>query len=335
MTKKNILVTGGAGFIGSSFVDIATNKYHKIIVIDKLTYSGNINNLSWIDGFDTQNQFYKADIADKELISKILTAHKIDWVVNFAAESHVDNSINNPSPFIETNIVGTYNLLEASKNYFLDLEGTKKEGFRFLHISTDEVFGELGETGKFSENSIYEPSSPYSASKAASDHLVRAWHRTFNLPILITNCSNNYGPRQHNEKLIPTIISKALNEQEIPIYGDGKNVRDWIFVDDHNLAVLKILESGKIGETYCIGVNNEKNNNEIVNIICSKLDQIKPRNNGQTYNKLIKYVADRAGHDRRYAIDSSKIEKELNFSASILFEDAITKTINYYLNNKS
>ena len=326
---KNIFVTGGAGFIGSSFVQMAIRKGHRVIVLDKLAYSGDLKNLEWIAGFDLEKDFFTGDIGDKILVEELLHKHKIDWIVNFAAESHVDNSINNPDPFIQTNIVGTYNLLNCAKDYYASLDD--KENFCFLHISTDEVFGELGDSGKFSENSRYEPSSPYSMSKAASDHMVRSWHRTYGLPILITNCSNNYGPRQHQEKLIPTIINNAVAEKKLPIYGNGKNIRDWIFVDDHNLAVLLVLEKGVIGETYLIGVDNEKTNNEIVNIICEKLDEIKPRENGQSYKLLIEYVKDRQGHDLRYAIDSSKIERELGFKAKYDFSQGLAETINFYL----
>ena len=328
--KKNILVTGGAGFIGSSFVNLAIKQNHRVIVMDKLTYSGSLENLQWIEGFSIKDDFLQCDIADRNQIKEILKEHQIDWVVNFAAETHVDNSINDPTPFIESNIVGTYNLLQEVKNYYEKLSSIKKENFRFLHISTDEVFGELGDVGKFSENSKYDPSSPYSSSKAASDHLVRAWHRTYELPILITNCSNNFGERQHTEKLIPTLISKALLEKNLPIYGDGKNIRDWIYVDDHNRAVLLVLEKGKIGNTYLIGVSNEKTNNEIVQIICKKLDEMFPRKNKKSYKELITYVKDRKGHDKRYAIDSTKIRTELGFEKKYSFEEALEKTINFY-----
>ncbi len=325
---KNLLVTGGAGFIGSSFVNLAVGAGYKVVVIDKLTYSGNLENLRWIKGFSIKNDFFQADIADRKQVREILQKYQIDWLVNFAAETHVDNSINDPSPFVESNIIGTFSLLEEARGYYEKLE--KKEDFRFLHISTDEVFGELGETGKFSEESSYEPSSPYSSSKAASDHLVRAWHKTYKLPILITNCSNNFGERQHTEKLIPTLISKAFLQERLPIYGDGKNIRDWIYVDDHNRAVLLVLEKGKIGDTYLIGVNNEKTNNEIVHIICQKLDSLYPRKNGKPYKDLIIYVEDRKGHDRRYAIDSSKIRDELGFVEQNSFEESLEKTINFY-----
>lgn len=327
--KKNILVTGGAGFIGSSFVNLAINHNHQIYILDKLTYSGNLNNLTWIDNFDIKKDFYQGDIADTKLVANILQKHQIDWVVNFAAETHVDNSINNPKPFINSNIVGTYSLLDSCLSYYNNLSNIQKKQFRFLHISTDEVYGELGPSGKFTEDSNYTPNSPYSASKAASDHLVRAWHRTYGLPILITNCSNNYGPRQHTEKLIPTIITKALKNENIPIYGDGNNIRDWIYVDDHNRAVLLILAKGKIGDTYLIGVNNEKNNNQIAHIICETLDKLSPAKN--TYKNLITYVKDRKGHDRRYAIDNSKITKELGFKAKYNFTKAIETTIKWYL----
>ena len=330
--KQEILVTGGAGFIGSSFVNLATEHGYKVIVIDKLTYSGNKENLAWIKDFDLENDFYQADIGDKEILAEIFSKYQISKIINFAAESHVDNSINDPSPFIQSNILGTFELLQASRRYFEKLSSEQKSEFRFLHISTDEVFGELEETGKFREDSNYQPNSPYSASKAASDHLVRAWHQTYKLPILITNCSNNYGPRQHQEKLIPTIIANAINGKDIPIYGDGKNVRDWIFVDDHNLAVLNVLENATIGQTYCLGVNNEKNNNQIVHLICERLDKLKPLADSRKYSEQIKYVEDRKGHDKRYAIDSSKIEQELDFKPKYNFEQAIDLTIKWYLN---
>jgi dTDP-glucose 4,6-dehydratase len=316
------LVTGGAGFIGSSFVAQQVNKGKKIIVLDKLTYAGKKENLSWIDS--NNYKLIVGDINDKTLLSQIFNEYKIDKLVHFAAESHVDNSIKNPDEFVTTNINGTHCLLQASIKEF-----QKNPNFHFHHISTDEVFGDLELDGedKFTESTPYNPSSPYSASKAASDHLVRSYHRTYNLPITISNCSNNYGPRQHSEKLIPTIIRKALAGEDIPIYGDGKNIRDWIHVDDHNRAVDLILEKGEIGGTYCIGGNCELSNNQVVHKICEILDKIVPNTNGISYSSQIRFVEDRKGHDRRYAIDANKIEKELNHKNIISFEAGIKELI--------
>lgn len=320
----NLLVTGGAGFIGSSFMGQQVRKGNKVIVLDKLTYAGKKENLTWIE--EGKYKLIIGDILDEPLLKKIMDEHDIDKIIHFAAESHVDNSIKNPDTFIQTNINGTHSLLKISLQ-----QNVKKPNFHFHHVSTDEVFGDLPLEGnkRFTEETPYNPSSPYSASKAASDHLVRAYNKTYNLPITISNCSNNYGPRQHNEKLIPTIIRKAIAGEDIGIYGDGKNVRDWIHVDDHNRAVDLILEKGKIGATYCIGGNNELNNNNIVNKICEILDKIKPKSNRNSYKNQITYIKDRAGHDRRYAIDGSKIENELGFKNQISFEkglrDLITK----------
>ena len=320
------LVTGGAGFIGSSFVNQQIQKNHQIIVLDKLTYAGKKENLSWIKS--NNYQLIRGDINDFNLVSKIFSDYKIDKLIHFAAESHVDNSIKDPDAFINTNINGTHNLLKISLQEF-----NKNNNFHFHHISTDEVFGdlELNSTEKFSENTPYNPSSPYSASKAASDHLVRAYNKTYNLPITISNCSNNYGPRQHSEKLIPTIIKKAINNESIPIYGDGKNVRDWIHVDDHNRAVDLIIEKGKIGQTYLIGGNCELDNNQVVKIICTILDKVKPKADNRSYQTQIKYVTDRKGHDRRYAINDSKIVKELNYQPKFSFEQGILELIKEYI----
>ena len=320
------LVTGGAGFIGSSFVNQQIQKNHQIIVLDKLTYAGKKENLSWIKS--NNYQLIRGDINDFNLVSKIFSDYKIDKLIHFAAESHVDNSIKDPDAFINTNINGTHNLLKISLQEF-----NKNNNFHFHHISTDEVFGdlELNSTEKFSENTPYNPSSPYSASKAASDHLVRAYNKTYNLPITISNCSNNYGPRQHSEKLIPTIIKKAINNEPIPIYGDGKNVRDWIHVDDHNRAVDLIIEKGKIGQTYLIGGNCELDNNQVVKIICTILDKVKPKADNSSYQTQIKYVTDRKGHDRRYAINDSKIVKELNYQPKFSFEQGILELIKEYI----
>jgi len=320
------LVTGGAGFIGSSFVNQQIQKNHQIIVLDKLTYAGKKENLSWIKS--NNYQLIRGDINDFNLVSKIFSDYKIDKLIHFAAESHVDNSIKDPDAFINTNINGTHNLLKISLQEF-----NKNNNFHFHHISTDEVFGdlELNSTEKFSENTPYNPSSPYSASKAASDHLVRAYNKTYNLPITISNCSNNYGPRQHSEKLIPTIIKKAINNEPIQIYGDGKNVRDWIHVDDHNRAVDLIIEKGKIGQTYLIGGNCELDNNQVVKIICTILDKVKPKADNSSYQTQIKYVTDRKGHDRRYAINDSKIVKELNYQPKFTFEQGILELIKEYI----
>ena len=322
--SQTFLVTGGAGFIGSSFVGQQIQKGHKIIVLDKLTYAGKRENLSWIDS--NNYKLIVGDINDQNLVTEIFNNHKIDKIIHFAAESHVDNSIKNPDAFVQTNINGTHNLLKIALKEF-----QKNAKFHFHHVSTDEVFGDLplNTQDKFTEDTPYNPSSPYSASKAASDHLVRAYHKTYNLPITISNCSNNYGPRQHQEKLIPTIIRKALNNEEIPIYGDGKNVRDWIHVDDHNLAVDLILEKGKIGQTYLIGGNNELDNNQVVTIICGILDQLQPKADKNSYQKQIKYVRDRKGHDLRYAIDDTKIVKELGFQRKFNFESGLKELVLY------
>ena len=328
---KTILVTGGYGFIGSCFVLREIAAGNKIINLDKLTYAANLKNLTEIEKNPYYN-FYKGDICNNEIVAKIFAENEIDWVVNFAAESHVDNSIEKPAEFIETNIFGVYNLLQNSLNYWKNLEDTKKRNFRFLHVSTDEVYGSLElDSPKFSEATKYDPSSPYSASKAASDHLVNAWHVTYGLPCIITNCSNNFGQRQHSEKLIPKIISNCLHEKPIPIYGNGENIRDWIFVADHCAGIKLALEKGKAGESYCFGGNAEKTNNQIVNLICEKMDILRPRKNGESYKKLVNYVKDRAGHDKRYAIDDSKAKKELGYVQSETFEKRIEETIGFYL----
>ena len=325
---KTILVTGGYGFIGSCFVLQELAAGNKVINLDKLTYAADKANLK--DAEKNKNyKFYKGDICDKKLVKKILNKEQPDWVVNFAAESHVDNSIEKPAEFIQTNILGVYNLLQNSLEYWKVLEQNKKNNFRFLQISTDEVFGSLGDTGKFTEETKYDPSSPYSSSKAGGDHLALAWFKTFGLPVILTNCSNNFGPRQHREKLIPKIISNCLNEKPVPIYGDGKNVRDWIFVEDHCAGIKLALEKGKLGESYCFGGNCEKNNNEIVNSICEKLDKITPRKAG-SYKQLITYVTDRLGHDKRYAIDDSKAKNALGYKQSKSFDDRILETISFY-----
>jgi dTDP-glucose 4,6-dehydratase len=321
-----LLVTGHLGFIGSHFAIDAISAGKKVIGLDNATYAANTQNVKEIEN-SPNYLFVKGDIANKALVEGLFANHKIDAAINFAAESHVDNSISSPQQFIQTNINGVFNLLECARGYF---EKSKNENFRFLHVSTDEVYGSLDETGKFSESSPYMPNSPYSASKAASDHLVRAWFETYKLPTITTNCSNNFGPHQHSEKLIPTIIRSCLNNKPIPIYGDGKNIRDWIYVKDHNIGINLALEKGRIGQTYCLGTNNERTNLEVVNSICQILDEIKPLKNG-SYKKLISFVKDRKGHDKRYAIDSTKARKELGFNPKGSFEENLTKTIKWYL----
>ena len=335
--KKTILVTGGAGFIGSALVrHIVSETIHKVVNIDKLSYSGNLESLELIKDSNSYI-FEKVDICDQKKISNVFKKYKPDLVIHLAAESHVDRSIDSPREFIETNIVGTYNLLEESKRYWQKLKDIKKEDFRFLHVSTDEVYGDL-KTSKnlFSEKTAYNPSSPYSASKASSDHLVRAWHRTYNLPILITNCSNNYGPFQFPEKLIPHMILNALSLKELPVYGDGSQIRDWLFVDDHVRALLNVGFNGKIGETYNIGGSNEIQNIEVVQKICRILDELVPIENEvlNSYSDLITYVKDRPGHDLRYAIDSKKIKNELGWTPNENFDSGMKKTVSWYLNNK-
>ncbi len=330
---KRIIVTGGAGFIGSAFIRriIATTDW-QVLNIDKLTYAGNMETLASIA--DSPNyQFIRGDICDRRLVDKILTDFRPDGLIHFAAESHVDRSINEPAPFISTNILGTYTLLESVRIYLETAGPNIKNSFRFHQISTDEVFGSLGDNGFFSEDSSYRPNSPYSASKAASDHLARAWQKTYRLPLVITNCSNNYGPFQHPEKLIPLIIFNALQEKPLPIYGDGQNVRDWLFVEDHVDAVLTVFESGKIGETYNVGGDCEKKNIEVVTKICDMLDVKRPRTAGRKYRELIKFVADRPGHDFRYAMSCTKIKGELGWRPRENFERGIEKTLDWYISN--
>lgn len=330
--NKNIFVTGGAGFIGSAVIRMLIRETEiNVINIDKLTYAGHLENLYSIK--DLNRYFFeKADICNSLRIKELFDLYQPDAVIHLAAESHVDRSIDGSSDFIRTNINGTYNLLENSKKYWNNLGEEPKKTFRFLHVSTDEVYGELGKVGYFRETTPYDPRSPYSASKASSDHLVRAWYHTYNLPILITNCSNNYGPYQFPEKLIPVAILKALQGEEIPVYGTGENVRDWLFVDDHVKALLKVLNEGQVGDTYNIGGHNEKKNIEVVHTICSILDDLKPKENG-SYQDQIAFVSDRPGHDFRYAIDASKIENELGWRPEETFESGIKKTVKWYLNN--
>ncbi len=332
--QKNILVTGGAGFIGSNFVPyfLGNNSDVKIINLDALTYAGELTNLDELK--ENQNYtFIEGDICDEELVDSIFKEYKINGIIHFAAESHVDNSITSPRSFIKTNIEGTFVLLEAARKYWLydDVANVYKRA-RFHHISTDEVYGSLGAEGLFTEETAYAPNSPYSASKASSDFLVRSYHHTYGLNVVTSNCSNNYGPKQHDEKLIPTIIRKALKGGDIPIYGDGKNVRDWLYVLDHCKGIVKVFKNGISGETYNIGGGNEYNNLDIANLICDYLDEIIPKKNGETYKDQITFVKDRLGHDFRYAIDATKIETKLGWKAEENFKTGIEKTIEWYLN---
>ena len=328
-----ILVTGGAGFIGSALVrHLIQNTSHQVLNLDKLTYAGNLASLEDVSGSERYS-FDQADICDREALDRILSQFQPDAVMHLAAESHVDRSIDGPAAFVETNVVGTYTLLEACRAFWSGLEGSKRDAFRFHHISTDEVFGDLeGSDSLFTENTPYAPSSPYSASKASSDHFVRAWGRTYGLPILMTNCSNNYGPYHFPEKLIPLVIINALHGKPLPVYGNGQQVRDWLFVEDHARALLKVLEEGAVGETYNIGGHNERTNLEVVKAICTLLDQLAPR--GAPHSDLIAFVADRPGHDLRYAIDASKIERELGWIPEETFESGLRKTVEWYLANK-
>ena len=329
---KKCLVTGGCGFIGSNYIPTILDREEDlhIVNLDKLTYAGNIQNLN---GISSNNlTIVKGDICDVDLVNSLFEKHQFDTVVHFAAESHVDRSIEGPAEFIQTNVVGTLNLLEQSRIF---INKTNNDNFRFLHVSTDEVYGSLGDDGKFLETTPYDPSSPYSASKAGSDHLVRAWNRTFGLPTLITNCSNNYGSYQFPEKLVPLMIINCLQGNPLPVYGKGENVRDWLFVGDHCDAIHTVLAKGEMGETYNIGGNNEIKNIDVVTIICSLLDEISPRENGSSYSDLITFVKDRPGHDFRYAIDAGKIRNDLGWSPNESFETGIRKTIHWYLDNQN
>jgi dTDP-glucose 4,6-dehydratase len=327
-------VTGAAGFIGSAFARIALQKDYKVVVVDALTYAGHRENLEGLLK-PGQCEVIEGDIRDFSLIDGLFIQHQFDGVLNFAAESHVDNSISGPKAFVETNIIGTFNLLEVSRKHWTAYLAEKKRSFRFLHVSTDEVFGELGPTGKFSETTAYSPNSPYSASKAGSDHLVRAWHHTYGLPTLTTNCSNNYGPRQFPEKLIPLMINNALQGKSLPVYGNGMNIRDWIHVEDHSRGIMLAFEKGTPGETYCFGGNSERNNIDVVKAICSCLDRLAPRPDGKAHESGIQFVTDRAGHDFRYAIDDSKAERELGFRREFAqFEQGLEQTVKWYLSNK-
>jgi dTDP-glucose 4,6-dehydratase len=333
-SNTRILVAGGAGFIGSNFVlDWVAQCKDAVVNLDLLTYAGNLESVASLE-FSDQHHFVHGDIHDRELIDGLLSEHRPRAIVNFAAESHVDRSIHGPEDFIQTNIVGTFRLLEAVRAYWSTLPEPDKSNFRFLHVSTDEVYGSLGKDDPpFAETNRYEPNSPYSASKAASDHLVRAWHHTYGLPVLTTNCSNNYGPYHFPEKLIPLMIVNALAGKPLPIYGDGQQIRDWLYVKDHCSAIRRVLEAGRPGETYNIGGWNEKPNIEIVQTICALLDELRPRPDGKSYVTQIQFVADRPGHDRRYAIDARKIEQELGWRPAETFESGIRKTVQWYLDN--
>lgn len=330
-----LLVTGGAGFIGSAVCRhlIVTGRA-TVVNIDKLTYAANLASLESI-AESPRYTFHKLDICDKESVEEVLTREQPDGILHLAAESHVDRSIMGPSAFINTNIVGTYTLLETARSYWEKLRGSRKEHFRFLHVSTDEVFGSLGHEGAFTEMSRYDPSSPYSASKAASDHLAMAWYRTYGLPVVLSNCSNNYGPFHFPEKLIPLIITNALLGQPLPVYGQGDNVRDWLYVDDHARALLAILEQGRVGHSYNVGGRSEMTNIAVVHTICDQLDRVKPRSDGSSHRSAVNFVIDRPGHDFRYAINPQKIESEIGWRAEECFESGLEKTIDWYLKNEA
>ena len=329
-----ILVTGGAGFIGANFVlDWLGGSPEGVVNLDKLTYAGNLHNLASVQG-DARHVFVQGDIGDSALVAQLLAEHRPRAIVNFAAESHVDRSIHGPEDFIQTNVLGSFRLLEAARHYWQALPAIEKEAFRFLHVSTDEVYGTLApDAPAFTEQHNCEPNSPYSASKAASDHLVRAWHHTYGLPVLTTNCSNNYGPYHFPEKLIPLMIVNALAGKSLPVYGDGMQIRDWLYVKDHCSAIRRVLEAGRLGETYNVGGWNEKPNIDIVHTVCALLDELRPRADGQSYRTQITYVKDRPGHDRRYAIDARKIEAELGWRPLETFDTGIRKTVQWYLQN--
>ena len=330
---KTVIVTGGAGFIGGNFVHfLIKNTDVRIVNLDNLTYAGNLDTLAALRD-DPRHIFVRGDIRDAELVGQLLADYAADAVVNFAAESHVDRSIDGPAEFIETNIVGTFNLLDCSRRHWSGLEDGRRAGFRFLHVSTDEVYGSLGATGLFTETTPYAPNSPYSASKASSDHLVRAWFHTYGLPVLTTNCSNNYGPYQFPEKLIPLMILKAQRGEALPIYGDGANIRDWLYVEDHCRAIWRVLEAGIPGEVYNVGGNSEKTNLEVVDTLCGLLDELIPESAHRPHSRLKTYVADRPGHDRRYAIDSSKLQRELGWEPLETFDSGLQRTVRWYLEN--
>jgi len=329
-----IVVTGGAGFIGSAVIrHLIRQTTHEVVNVDALTYAGNLANVEEVSS-DPRYQFAQMDICDAAAVRQLFEHHRPDRIMHLAAESHVDRSIDGPAAFIQTNVVGTYTLLEAARSHWSTLTGSARDQFRFLHVSTDEVYGSLGDAGLFTEETPYDPSSPYSASKAASDHLVRAWQRTFGLPTLVTNCSNNYGPYQFPEKLIPVIIQNALAGKPLPIYGQGKNVRDWLYVDDHARALCLVLDRGEIGRTYNIGGCNERQNIEVVRTICSLLDELRPDSGHAPHAQLMQFVADRPGHDQRYAIDASRIRDELGWVPVETFETGLRKTVAWYLENQ-
>jgi dTDP-glucose 4,6-dehydratase len=329
------LVTGGAGFIGGNFVLEARQRgLARIINLDVLTYAGNRDTLAALDG-DADHVFVHGDIGDRALVSRLLTEHGVDAVINFAAESHVDRSIDGPAAFIQTNVVGTLALLEATRDYWKALPAERAAAFRFLHVSTDEVYGSLGETGYFTEDTPFAPNSPYSASKASSDHLVRAFHHTYGLPVLTTNCSNNYGPFQFPEKLIPLMIQKLVKGEPLPVYGDGSNIRDWLFVGDHCAAIRDVLASGRVGETYNVGGDAERRNIDVVHALCDALDARLPRADGQSRRVQITFVKDRPGHDKRYAIDASKLKRELGWAPTLSFEQGLARTVDWYLANEA
>ena len=329
-----ILVTGGCGFIGSALVRYLINEtQHSVCNVDKLTYAGNPSSVAPA-ATDSRYAFRQADICDAAEMAKIMAEYRPDAVMHLAAETHVDRSIDAPAQFLETNIIGTYTLLETALKYWLGLSTDARKRFRVHHISTDEVFGSLGPEGLFQETTPYAPNSPYSASKASSDHLVRAWHHTFGLPVVLTNCSNNYGPYQFPEKLIPLVTLNAIDEKPLPVYGQGANVRDWLFVDDHVKALFLVVQKGKVGETYNIGGRSERKNIEVVREMCRVLDRLRPRPNGKPHDDLIAFVADRPGHNLRYAIDSSKIERELGWKPSVTFEEGLEITVRWYLENR-
>ena len=331
---KTYIVTGGAGFIGSAVVRMIIESSDDIVVnIDKLTYAGNLDSLQPVAD-NSRYHFVHADICDSKAMAEVFASYQPDAIMHLAAESHVDRSIDGPGDFIQTNIVGSYTLLEAARDYWNGLQAEKKEAFRFHHVSTDEVYGSLDDEGMFLETTPYDPSSPYSASKASSDHLVRAWHRTFGLPVVLTNCSNNYGPYQYPEKLIPLVLQKARAGEALPIYGTGENIRDWLYVDDHARALILVMKQGSAGETYNIGGHNEVTNIDVVRTLCAILDDRDPAKDGKPYAELITYVTDRPGHDMRYAIDASKIQRELGWVPVETFETGLAKTVDWYLNNQ-
>jgi dTDP-glucose 4,6-dehydratase len=329
-----LLVTGGAGFIGVNFVRQAVADGLRVINLDALTYAGNLQSLVDLDG-DARHRFVRGDIGDRALVASLLAEHRPDAIVNFAAESHVDRSIDGPAAFVQTNVVGTLGLLECARDHWRTLDDAGKAAFRFLHVSTDEVYGSLGDEGKFTETTPYAPNSPYSASKAASDHLVRAFHHTYGLPTLTTNCSNNYGPYQFPEKLIPLMIAKALAGEPLPVYGDGRNVRDWLYVGDHGAAIRAVLARGRPGEVYNVGGDAERENIDVVRTLCELVDARRPRLDGTRREAQITYVKDRPGHDRRYAIDASKLKTELDWRPRMTFEDGMAATVDWYLANQA